>query len=323
MISNRQYKILSFFLTRSLFLGGCFSLLVNISKNAMIVSGVIGMLVGYFLLYLLYKTKSSVSNILKVFIVIAILLINTLSSSMLTSNYLLIKTPTLLILLFFYFVLWYGKNKKMEVIARVSEIVIALSIICYVLGYIGIVPNIKISSMLPIMNSSFINVLKGIVIFVSASLLPNILLLDYKEDMRFKDVSIGYILGSISILLIMFFILTIYGSELSSIARFPEYLILKKVNIMNYITNLENVLVMEWIVNILMCCLFSIKVLYKCLRKVKPLFYIIVIGIILLCELFLFKNYQYVLFIKNYIYYICFGLVILSLIFRKKKTTIE
>lgn len=323
MISNRQYKILSFFLTRSLFLGGCFSLLVNISKNAMIVSGVIGMLVGYFLLYLLYKMKSSVSNILKVFIVIAILLINTLSSSMLTSNYLLIKTPTLLILLFFYFVLWYGKNKKMEVIARVSEIVIALSIICYVLGYIGIFPNIKISSMLPIMNSSFINVLKGIVIFVAASLLPNILLLDYKEDMRFKDVSIGYILGTISILLIMFFILTIYGSELSSIARFPEYLILKKVNIMNYITNLENVLVMEWIVNILMCCLFSIKVLYKCLRKVKPLFYIIVIGIILLCELFLFKNYQYVLFIKNYIYYICFGLVILSLIFRKKKTTIE
>ena len=321
MINKRQYRILSFFLTRSLFLGGCFSLLVNLSKNSMIISGFIGMLIGYFLLYLFYKMKGSVSNVVKVLMVIVILLINTLSSSMLTSNYLLSKTPTLLILIFFYFVLLYGKNKKTEVIARVSEIVIALSLICYVLGYIGIIPNIKLNSMLPIFNSSFINVIKGIIIFVSASLLPNILLLDYKEDMRFKDVSIGYIFGSISIILIMFFILTIYGSELSSIARFPEYLILKKVNIMNYITNLENVLVMEWIVNILMCCLFSIKVLYKCLRKVKPLFYVFVIGLLLLCEMFLFKNYQYVLFVKNYIYYGCFILVILSFIFRKKKTT--
>ena len=50
MINLRQYRILSFFLTRSLFLGGCFSLLVNISKNSMIISGIIGMLLGYFLL---------------------------------------------------------------------------------------------------------------------------------------------------------------------------------------------------------------------------------------------------------------------------------
>ena len=321
MINKRQYMILSFFLTRALFLGGCFSLLVNIAKNSMIISGIIGMLLGYFLLYLLYKRKYSVSNILNVFIVICILLINTLSSSMLTGNYLLDHTPTLLILLFFYLVLLYGKNKKMEVIARVSEIVIFLSSFIYIIGYIGIVPSIKLCNMFPIIDSKVIDVIKGIIIFAAASLLPNILLLDYKEDLKFKDVGLGYIIGSISIIVIMFFILTIYGSELSGIARFPEYLILKKINIMDLITNLENVLVMEWIVNIIVCCLFCIKVLYKVLRKIKPLFYLIIIGIIMVCEMFLFKNYVYVLFIKNYIYYGCFVLVILSLIFRHKKTT--
>ena len=319
MINLRQYRILSFFLTRSLFLGGCFSLLVNISKNSMIISGIIGMLLGYFLLYLVYKCKGKLCKFIKVIICLVILLISTLSSTMLTSNYLLSKTPTLLILLFFYGMLLYGKSKNLDVIGRISEIIIIISLLIYVLGYIGILKSINISNMLPIMNSSFINVIKGIIIFIGASLLPNILLINECNEYKFKDISIGYILGSLSIIVIMFFILTIYGSELSSIARFPEYLILKKINIMDIVTNLENVLVMEWIVNIVICCLFSIKVMYESMNKY--LFYVIILMLIVVLEYGIFKDYGIVLMIKNYIYYICFGLCILSLLFRNKKTT--
>ena len=319
MINFRQYRMLSFFLTRSLFLGGCFSLLVNLTKNSMIISGILGMLLGYFLLYLVYKCKGKLCKFIKVIICLVILLISTLSSTMLTSNYLLSKTPTLLILLFFYGMLLYGKSKNLDVIGRISEIIIIISLFIYVLGYIGIIKSINISNMLPIMNSSFINVIKGIIIFMGASLLPNILLIDECNDYKFKDISIGYILGSLSIIVIMFFILTIYGSELSSIARFPEYLILKKINIMDIITNLENVLVMEWIVNIAICCLFSIKVMYESMNKY--LFYGIILILILGLEYGIFKDYSIVLMIKNYVYYGCFMLCILSMLFRNKKTT--
>ena len=47
---------------------------------------------------------------------------------MLTSNYLLSKTPTLLILLFFYGMLMYGKSKNLDVIGRISEIIIIVSL---------------------------------------------------------------------------------------------------------------------------------------------------------------------------------------------------
>mgnify|MGYP005611374775 CR=1 FL=1 len=47
MINKRQYIILSFFLTRALFLGGSFSLLVKLTKNSMLIAGSIGLLVGY------------------------------------------------------------------------------------------------------------------------------------------------------------------------------------------------------------------------------------------------------------------------------------
>ena len=43
--------------------------------------------------------------------------------------------------------------------------------------------------------------------------------------------------------------------------------------------------------------------------------------LIVVLEYGIFKDYGIVLMIKNYIYYICFGLCILSLLFRKKKTT--
>lgn len=317
MIKRLEYIVLSFFLTRALFLGGCFSLLVNVSGNSMIISGILGMLFGYFFLYLLYKRCGYVSNIVKLMIVFIILLVNTLSSTMLTSNYLLVSTPTIMILSLMYLTLLYGNSKGIEVIGRLAFICFLVSFILYILGYIGVLPNIKICNMLPIIDSKVTDVIKGIIVFISASILPNILLIEYNDNLRFKDVSIGYIIGSISIIIIMFFILTIYGSELASIARFPEYLILKKVNILSYITNLENVLVMEWIVNIIICLLFSIKVLNNMFNKYVV--YGMLLIMLFICEMFLFKNYVYVLFIKNYVYYGMFTLIILSLIFRNKK----
>ena len=55
MITKRQYNILSFYLTRALFLGGGLSLLVSLSKNDILISSIIGMLLGYVLLYLFFK----------------------------------------------------------------------------------------------------------------------------------------------------------------------------------------------------------------------------------------------------------------------------
>ena len=55
MINKRQYIILSFYLTRVLFLGIGFSVMVGIGKNSLLIASVLGMLLGYFLLYLFYK----------------------------------------------------------------------------------------------------------------------------------------------------------------------------------------------------------------------------------------------------------------------------
>ena len=50
MIKKSYYIILSFFLTRVLFLGGGYTVLLNIGKNSSILCGLLGMLLGYFVL---------------------------------------------------------------------------------------------------------------------------------------------------------------------------------------------------------------------------------------------------------------------------------
>jgi hypothetical protein len=118
-------------------------------------------------------------------------------------------------------------------------------------------------------------------------------------------------------ILVLFLIISIYGSDFSSIVRFPEFMILKKIDILGYFNNLENVLVTEWMVNIFICA-------FICCRVIKDIcpnlfFYLIIGGLFIVSILFFKGSYFNILYIKKYFYYIGFGLVIMSLIIKKSK----
>ncbi len=320
MINKRQYIILSFFLTRVLFVGGGFSLIIGISKNNILICSFLGMLLGYFLLYLFYK-KGKISKLLCSLICIVILMLNTLADTTLTSSYLLYNTPTLFILLCFILVLLYGGSKELKVIGRVSEICIPCSIFVFIMGPLALISLVKLDNMLPLFDTTFINFFKGILIFTGTSLLPNLLLLNYKENLKFKDISIGYILGCIGLIVVSFFIVSIYGSEFASIVRFPEYLILKKIEFLGYVSNVENILVMEWIINLIISGLVAIKVLKDNIKN-SYLVATIILGIILFNEFILNKSYVNILIVKYNISYLFILFVGLSLIIKKSKNNV-
>ena len=274
------------------------------------------MFIGYFILYLFFK-KGSVSKLMSGIIAVATLIMGTLANTILTSNYLLQTTPTLLIVLVFFISLLYATKKEFKVIGRVSEIFIFISIIEISLALFSLFGLVNVDRMLPMFTTKIMNIIKGVLVFVGASVLPNILLINYKDDLKFRDVHLGYIIGSLLMIVVLFFVVSIYGSEFSSMVRFPEFLILKKIDLMGYLSNLENVLVTEWIFNILISSWLCVKVLRDSVDK--NLFYIIIFVLILGCEFFLNKNYVNILYVKQYFYYIAFGLVIISLIIKKRK----
>lgn len=315
MITKRQYIILSFYLTRALFLGGGLSLLVGLSKNDVLVTGILGMLLGYFILFLFFK-KGKVNNFFVSLIAIGVLIINTLANTTLTSTYLLFSTPTFIIVLIFFLALLYSIKKDFKVIGRICEIFIVIAAIEIIFAIIGLVPLVKIDKMFPMFETRFIDIIKGIIVFTGASVLPNILLINYKGEHKFKDVSIGYIIGSLLMITVLFLVISIYGSEFASLARFPEFLILKKIDFLGYFSNVENILVTEWMINILISGFVCMKVLKDIIPK--KLFYLIVLLIVLGSEFLLNRSYVNVLLVKQYFYYIAFLLIICSLIIRKK-----
>ncbi len=316
MINKRQYFILSFFLTRYLFLGVGFSVLVGLSKNSLLLASFLGMLLGYFLLYHIYK-KGSIKKPLVVIISLCTLLTGILAITTLTGTFLLFDTPTLFIMSAFIIVLIYGSTKELKVTSRVSEIFFSFSIPIIIFGCSALMTLVNLYNLLPIFNASFWNFFKGIIAFAAMSLLPNLMLINYKDNLKFKDVSSGYILGSLLTILVIFFILGIYGSEFASIVRFPEYLILNKINIFNYISNVENILVMEWVFNLIIGGLICIKILIENLNI--KLFATVIIFICLGTEFLLIRNYVNVLYYKRYFYCLAFILCLLSAIGKKKE----
>lgn len=309
-MSNKEYISISFYFSRVLFLGGLFSLLFNVSLNSILISSIFGILLGYILLYLFYK-KGNINKYMKIILAICIIFINILGNTILTNNYLLIKTPVILIILLFLLICIYG-SKDIKTISRVSFILLYISLFIMLFAMLGLYKRIDISNYNNMFNN---NIIKGIVLFCVSSLSPNLLLLEYKDNKSFNTVSYGYIMGCVSNILVIFFILGIYNAKLASSLRFVEYLVLKNVNLFDFLSNIENILILEWLFTIMLSGMYMINIIKKYSNNYFLYFilFIIVISIYILLHL----DYSIIMFIKNYIYYVFIGIIIISYIIKK------
>jgi len=318
MIKKIQYIILSFFLTRVLFIGTGFNIIINLSKNSFLISSILGTIIGLIILYILYK-KKTINNYLLIIITITVLITISITNISLTTTYLLSKTPIIIILLSFILINIYGSKKELITTGRISTIIILPTILLTIFSLWGLTSLVELNNLLPLFNSNIKDFLISTISFTSFSTLPNLLLLNYNNKLKFKDISIGYITGSLFIIILMFYIISIYGYELSSITRFPEYLILKKVFVINNINNIENILILEWISCILITSLICTNILKSNLNKRN--FYLIIIIISIIIIFSIHKSFNYLTIIQNYSNYLYSILIIITIIipsFKKK-----
>ena len=312
-----EYNILSFYLTRVLFMGGGFSLLVNVCHNNLLMSSFLGMLLGYFLLFLIYK-KGNINKIMKIIISLVILIINIIGVTALTSTHLLFKTPSIIVVIALVLVLLYGSKKDIKNIGWIAFILIFISSFIVGIACLNLFRYTKLTNLLPLFDTGVMDFIKGIIIFAGTSTLPNVLLIEYKGNMKFKDISIGYIIGALLMILVLFFINGTYGYEFASILRFPEYSILRNIDLFNFLTNIENIFMLEWISCIIVCGLLCFKVLRN---NTKPrMFYTIISLLVFGIYTMLIMNYPNVLYVKEYFYYLFSLLMLLVLLIKKEKS---
>lgn len=317
MIKKYQYIILSFFLTRVLFSGSGISLLIQISQENVVISSILGTLLGSFLLYIYYH-KDNLNHKILCLLSFSILFITIISNTILIDDFLLSKTPSWIILFSFIFLLLYSSKNDINSSCHIGTLSLPVTIFTIVICLIGLVPLMKVDNLLPIFNIKIKNFIKAILIFAVITISPNIVLLSKKNNLKFKDVLLGYLLGSLFIIIYILAVILVYGVPLASIIRYPEYAVLKKIYFFRVFGNIENILVLEWIISGIISSIFLVNFLKNNINKLFVILFIILFVGVLLC---INCSYTVLLIIKQNCWLLFLALEIILFFTHKKKVT--
>lgn len=291
-ISNFEFATLNYFITRALLIGITFNMLVNIMKQdcwiipllSVIPSILFILCINYIMKYepsldLSQKIIKLFKNKIGIFIVILLVIsfyfigvLNYLNLNNFIQSQFLSKTPILAISIMFAIASYYILSKGIDVVSRTSNILFYISMILFVLSLIGLLPELKIDNIKPMFTSSindYINSLNGYYAFkVVPMLLLTIIPKNKIENAKIKKtLIISYIFSAITIFLIVFQTICVFGYELSMLYEYPQFLVLKHVTLVGLSSRVESILVMQLLFDIFILNIFIIYFISRCVKS--------------------------------------------------------
>lgn len=318
MKKNKEYLSLTNFFSKALFLGIGISKVLIDAKESAIFSIILGTIFGTIILFILNKLSFYKCNGIRkliMFIIIYILLVIGLTefTTLISSIYLIdikkyiLMLPTLAVIL-------YMNSKSIEVHYKVSSMLYSVSFTIFIVSFFSLAPKIDYLNLLPLFNVSLKKILFTSLEFTLFSVVPNILLggLDIKKDNKIIK---RYLMSNLLLSLVILLTQGILSIELVRMFKFPEYIVLKKISLLDFINNVENIISFLWIFTIFMYLSICSKELYDMAydtfnnRYIYPIFLFISTYFIsnyfldnVNCLLFLFNNLWLILLVILVIY---------------------
>lgn len=318
MITKKQKLSVMYFLSRALFLGVGFSLIFDkVGKDAWI-SVILGTLLGLIVVYpiskiLKYKKDKSLSEVLKemkfiglfiriIFIAFLIFLLYECIVIMqtLTTSFFLINTPPIIVGISGAFLAILTIKENDTTLFKVGESLVVIAIITVLIIFSILLSYSELEAFLPVFTVSYKDIIKGALYYAAFSTGPLLLTLDFKDDG--KNIISCYLVSSLALLFICFLIIGVLGPELIKIYRFPEYMVLKRIKLLDFIEKIENIISIIWILDAFMILATTTQTLKNLLPKKggKILSSIILIIVTIVTGIYFGGNY--VLDLKIYYY---------------------
>lgn len=332
MITNRQKNFLVIFCSKALFLGIGYALLFEISKNDTWISFILGSLLGIIFCYFLKtimikKGKKTLNELLKtmgpvgfiirlLFIVYSIAIINEILFiiQIFAKSFFLINSNTFLILLPLVLLIIMVAFKGYKILAYVVECLFPISLFFTLFALFGLVFNGDYTNIKPFFSNSTFEILKSSLYYFTLSSTPLLFLL----DLQFEDNNLynAYITISICLVIICLILIGVLGPFLIYIYRFPEYMVLKDIQVFGFVEKVENILSISWILdNFVLLCLSSCFLKRLLPKKYNNYYFIGLIIILFLIACFIFgNNYINDLLISLYFPYYLFLLSVPAII---------
>ena len=221
-----------------------------------------------------YKFKKT-GKIINIILIISIAFFTSINYNNLinfVSSQYLSKTPQIIIALSFLPAIIYILNKETTIIGRTIFILLLICTSLLLLTIIGLIWQIKIENILPILENGIKKPIICSLIYVSYNITPLFLLtiipkneIIDKEKFN-KRAIITYILGNLTTLIICFLTLSVLGINLTNLYKYPEYDVLKKVSLIGFIERTESTLSLKWIFYIFTLTILGILFITKYIK---------------------------------------------------------
>ncbi len=232
-MENRE----AFFYSRFLFWGFGISLILNITGTGFWIAELIGILLSFIILYLVKEPFAApwfkkVSGF--VFAFFATIIIANLGGTMYlkeTPNLILAAVP-----LISGFVLSKSGLKEFK---KTVFILFTISFFIFFASCAILVSNAKIDNLLPL-SFDVTSIAIGTIIYTLTSVTPVLCLNDFKDK---KSLMLNFATSNITVLVISFLIVTVLGNQEAILYRYPEFILLKRIKIYEFFSNVENLFV--------------------------------------------------------------------------------
>lgn len=273
-VSKIQIGMFLVLIMCSLYLGLSDIILLRKSSNEVLISMIVGSLIGIIpvLMYLkinshlktlnIYeknkvmfgKVIGNIINVLMITIYITMLIISLRAIAVFVTSKYLQNTPFYLITTLIVITCLIISFKGLETLSRVSQICFILSLIFMIIIETFLFQYIEIDNILPVfIGDCLTNVLNGAIYHAATTSLLTMLLLtisksQIKDQEKYnKTIIIFYVIASLTLLIVMFFVISCLGYDMATLFRYPEYILLKKIGISSSELHLENLLAFRWI----------------------------------------------------------------------------
>lgn len=296
-VSSMQIGMFFMLITYSLYLGLGDVLLLRKSYNEVLIAMIVGSIFGLIPILMTLKINDTYQNldifdknkklfgkiiaqVINFIIFIFLIFLFTLSIraivAFVTSKYLQ-STPFYMVAILAVITILITCFKGLETISRISELSFLASILLVIVIEVFLIKYIQIDNILPIIinKKHILGILDGSIYHAFTTGFLSILLLTINKD-KIKDkekynktIIISYIVSSITLTIVMFFVLSCFGYNLATLFRYPEYILLKKVGITSMGLHIENLLAFRWLFYILSLSNIS---LYGIMCYVKKFF---------------------------------------------------
>ena len=274
-VSSIQIGMLLALVCCSFYLGISDIILLRTSENEVLIAMIIGVILGLIPVLMYLKVNSSlpnlniykkniklfgkvIGNIINILIIIIYMVMLTIAIRAIvifvTSKYLQ-NTPFYfvgtLVIITCLIICFNG----LETIARVSQLSFFASIVFMVIIEFFLIQYVEIGNIIPMISEGnyLSDIFKGAIYYAATCSLLSMLLLTIskskiKDQQKYnKNIIIFYLIGSLSLVVVMFFVVSCFGYKMGSLFRYPEYILLKKIGISGSELHLENLLAFRWI----------------------------------------------------------------------------